>query len=306
MRMSIRTTSGRCRSTAPSTSRPSAASATTSRFAAPASIIRRPERTSASSSTSRTRIIAAGVARRTNAPSGSTPCSSVAAGERDALGEPDQAGPRPGQRRGRGDGHRREAADLDLQVAVGRADGERHRCSRRVLARVRQALLHDPVGGAPDGGGRRRVAQLDPGGDPHPGRARLLDERGEVGERRLGRLASGSRRRPRAGRRSRRAAPRAPSCALSRITPAASATSSAGASGWNSSAPACTESSERRWASTSCISRAIRRRSAARASSAARSACARSDRTSSRRARTNSPQPSTTPVSSRQAPALTQ
>ena len=43
----------------------------------------------------------------------------LAAGERDALGEPDQAGPRPGQRRDRGDGHRREAADLDLQVAAG-------------------------------------------------------------------------------------------------------------------------------------------------------------------------------------------
>ena len=37
----------------------------------------------------------------------------------------------------------------------------------------------------------------------------------------------------------------------------------------------------------------IRRRSAARASSAARSPCARSDCTSSRRARTKSPQPST-------------
>ena len=47
----------------------------------------------------------------------------LAAGERDALGEPDQAGPRPGQRRDRGDGHRREAANLDLQVAVGRVDG---------------------------------------------------------------------------------------------------------------------------------------------------------------------------------------
>jgi uncharacterized protein len=47
----------------------------------------------------------------------------LAAGECDALGEPDQAGPRPGQRRDRGDGHRREAADLDLQVAVGRVDG---------------------------------------------------------------------------------------------------------------------------------------------------------------------------------------
>ena len=69
--------------------------------------------------------------------------------------------PAPGSGDGRGDGHRREAADLDLQIAVGRPDGERHGGARRVLARVRQALLHDPVGGAADGGGRRRVAQLD-------------------------------------------------------------------------------------------------------------------------------------------------
>ena len=42
-------------------------------------------------------------------------------------------------------------------------------------------------------------------------------------------------------------------------------TSSAEASAWNSSAPACSDSSDRRWASTSCISPAIRRRSASRA-----------------------------------------
>src|SRR5690349_20774392 len=51
-------------------------------------------------------------------------------------------------------------------------------------------------------------------------------------------------------------------CALARITAAARATCSGGASGRNSSAPACRLSSEIRWASTSCISRAIRVRSA--------------------------------------------
>ncbi len=40
----------------------------------------------------------------------------------------------------------------------------------------------------PTAAGGDRVAQLDPCGDPHPGRPRLLDQSGEVGERRLGRL----------------------------------------------------------------------------------------------------------------------
>ena len=127
-------------------------------------------------------------ARRTNAPSGSTPCSSSPPASVTRSASPIRPVPAPGSGDGRGDGHRREAADLDLQVAVGRADGERHGRSRRVLARVGQTLLRDPVGGAADGGGRRRVAQFDPCGDPHPGRPRLLDEGGEVGERRLGRF----------------------------------------------------------------------------------------------------------------------
>ena len=54
-------------------------------------------------------------------------------------------------------------------------------------------------------------------------------------------------------------------CALPRITPAARRPPPAGASGRNSSAPACRLSSEMRWASTSCISRAIRSRSSRRA-----------------------------------------
>ncbi len=56
------------------------------------------------------------------------------------------------------------------------------------------------------------------------------------------------------------------SWALSRMTPAARATSAGGASGRNSRAPAWTLRSVRRWASTSCISRAM-------ASRAARWAC---------------------------------
>ena len=57
----------------------------------------------------------------------------VAAGERDAFGEPDQAGPCPRQRRLRGDGHRREAPNLDVVAEA--ADG------REVLGAVD---LHRP------------------------------------------------------------------------------------------------------------------------------------------------------------------
>ena len=189
MRMSMRTTSGRCRSTAPSTSRPSAASATTS------SVRRAGEHHPQAGAHERVVVDEQDADHRARQPGaqderavGVDAVLELAAGERDALGQPDQAGPRPGQRAGRADRHRREAADLDVQPAVGRADGERHGRARRVLAGVRQALLRDPVGGAADGGGRRRVAELDRRGDPHPGRPRLLDERGEVGERRLRRL----------------------------------------------------------------------------------------------------------------------
>ena len=65
-------------------------------------------------------------ARRTNAPSGSTPCSSSPPASVTRSARPIEAGPRPGQRRPRRDGHRREAADLDLQGAVGRVDRECH------------------------------------------------------------------------------------------------------------------------------------------------------------------------------------
>ena len=56
IRMSISTTSGLCSLTAPTTSEPSATSATTATSGDPASIIDSPARTSASSSTTSTRI----------------------------------------------------------------------------------------------------------------------------------------------------------------------------------------------------------------------------------------------------------
>jgi len=85
---------------------------------------------------------------------------------------------------------------------------------------------------------------------------------------------------------------------LSRITLAARVTSSAGASGRNSSALAWTLSSDRRWPRTSCISRAISSRARCWACSArswasvsARLARSRRDSTSWRRKWMNRPQP---------------
>lgn len=87
------------------------------------------------------------------------------------------------------------------------------------------------------------------------------------------------------------------SWALSRMTPAARATCSGGASGRNSRAPACTLSRVSRWARTSCISRAMASRAsrwawAARSSASASARRARSRRasTSWRRERTSMPQ----------------
>ena len=88
--------------------------------------------------------------------------------------------------------------------------------------------------------------------------------------------------------------------ALARTTPAARTISSGGASGRTSSAPACRLSSDRRCASTSCISRAMRVRSCARAWATRRSRSAsawrvrsRSASMSSRWERMNMPQPTT-------------
>ncbi len=59
-------------------------------------------------------------ARRTKAPSGSTPDSSSPPASVTRSASPIRPVPAPGSGERRGDGHRREAADLDLQIAVGR------------------------------------------------------------------------------------------------------------------------------------------------------------------------------------------
>ena len=125
-------------------------------------------------------------ARRTKAPSGSTPCSSSPPASVTRSASPIRPVPAPGSGVPEATATGARLRTSTCRSPSGALDGERHGRSRRVLARVGQTLLHDPVRGAADGGGRRRVAQLDLCGDPHPGRPRLLDEGGEVGERRLG------------------------------------------------------------------------------------------------------------------------
>ena len=171
-----------------------------------------------------------------------------------------------------------------------------------MLARVGQAFLHDPVGGAADR--RLAAAGLDPRAHAHPRRARLLDQRRDRVERRLRRL----RRRPRAvaqhadhlaqvlqrrrgrSRGSRPRPRRSPPAARPGGTPAR---------------PRARDSSESRCASTSCISPAIRRRSASRAcstcarcSASSRRARSCEVRSRSRCVRANRPQRTTTAVNS--------
>src|SRR5207237_6742494 len=73
---------------------------------------------------------------------------------------------------------------LDLPVAV--ADEHLGVLRARVLERVRESFLDEPVGGEVDA--RRELLRiaLDPQVDGKPGLARVLDELFEVGEARLG------------------------------------------------------------------------------------------------------------------------
>ena len=149
----------------------------------------------------------------------------LAARQRDALGEADQPGARPGDRRAPA---RRPRRGLRTSMSQPRRRARRRRVTstaapRRVLAGVGQPLLHDPVGGAAE---RRRAPSatvLDAQSDATsiPAARDSVDQRGQVGERRLRRLgpspSAPSRSTPITSRRSCSAW-----CALARITPAAS------------------------------------------------------------------------------------
>ena len=141
-------------------------------------------------------------AQTRKSPARGRPVLEAPAREADALLQPDQPG---AGARDRGVAELRErpaADDLDRQPAARRAVDDRlHGRAGRVLERVRQPLLHDPVDG-PAGGGRHEVgvdALLEL--DRRVRRAALVDELGDVGERRLRALALVGRRARRAARR---------------------------------------------------------------------------------------------------------
>ena len=305
MRMSIRTTSGRWRSTAASTLSPSSASATTSiavgaaeqhpQAGADQRVVvdqHHPDQSRGRSQGS--------VAARTKSPSAATPCASSPPASSTRSPRPIRPLPAPGSA---GGGGRRAAAPgcAPRSPACPRRAPTLHPDQRagRVLAGVRQALLDDPVGGPR----RRRRGVVVRGqlelvprsASPPPATPRSAP---------AGRPASAAAAAPRPSvpSRSTPITSRSSSSAAaadSRTTPAVASISAGGASGRYSSAPACRLSSEIRWARTSCISRAIRSRSAAarllgaqprlppRAAPPARAA----DSTRSRRTRTKSPQP---------------
>ncbi len=203
-------------------------------------------------------------ARSRKSPFSSRPCSRRPPESVARSARPTRPAPEPGISgvAGRQDRHR--VAHLDRQPVARRAldpqvDGGR----RRMLARVRQRLLDDAQRVAPD-----RVGHRGQVGDAHVGVAAACRPRATPRAARAAPPASAAAaaaaRRPSPSRSTPITARRSSSawCALARITAAARATSSGGASGRNSSAPACRLSSEIRWASTSCISRAMRVRSA--------------------------------------------
>ena len=279
IRMSIRTTSGGDRGRRRATSAPSAASPTTSMSSAPRSIIFSPDpdqgvvvgqqhadRTASCGHGSRARRAKCrrrwGRVERVPPSSGPRSAQAGQAGTGARTGAP----ARPGH-----DGSA-VAGDLDGEAGPGRrGEPSPDGCARSVLAGVGQALLDDPVDGA---AGRfwqllAGVGQVDAGiqGDAPAdrdswSRSASWPKPGWGGP---SAAAESSRSTVMTWRRS-------PSAAVAEdlITAAAWAISAAGESGRNSSAPACTLSSDSRWASTSCISRAMRRRSASRACSAAR------------------------------------
>ena len=152
---------------------------------------------------------------------------------------------------------RRPARRSSTRTSVGAAAG--------VLDRVGERLLDDAVGGEVDAGGQRRGARPRRQRHRQAGRARALDERVEAAS-----VGCGARARPRrrAARRAGGASRRAPRgrCARSARRPRGARAGSR--SRIRRAPPACTTITLIECATTSCISRAIRRRSSATARSA--------------------------------------
>ncbi len=303
IRMSISTTSGRCCRTAASAWAPSSASPTTSMSVGRGQDQPQPgahQRVVVDQQHPHVAHVSS--ASTTKSPDPSGPCTRVPPASATRSRSPSRPAPEPGSVGRRVRRHRLAVADADVQAVAGGA-GDPHRgrrCPAACLPTLVERLLHDPVGVAPQRAGhvvgmRRAHLEVDlragAAGSPRPAA-------GCRAASAAGWPAPGRARRPRAARRSRRAAPRGPGApwrAAGRPSPAPAA---GGRSGRTSRPPACSAISEIRWASTSCISRAIRVRSATRAcsswsswSASARRARSRSESSSCRRARTYIPQP---------------
>src|SRR5439155_3287562 len=76
-------------------------------------------------------------------------------------------------------------ADLELERRLPVADDDRRLRAPGVLERVRERLLHDPVGGEVDSRRQRCLLTLDPQLDRQARLAHLLDQRAERAEPRL-------------------------------------------------------------------------------------------------------------------------
>src|SRR5213076_112 len=183
MRMSISTTSGRSRRASVTASSPSPASPTTVVSGSVSKIFRRPTRTSAWSSAIRTVVIgsAAGRARRSRRSAAGVEAAAV---ERHTLAHAHEAVP-AGCCRRRGSGA--VVGDLELERVRRVADLDPRPRLARVLQRVRQRLLHDPVGGQLDPDWELAWLTFDLELDGKAGFPELPDENRNVGEAGLGR-----------------------------------------------------------------------------------------------------------------------
>jgi hypothetical protein len=71
---------------------------------------------------------------------------------------------------------------FEFDVVVSVANRHPRVCGSRVFERVRQGLLHDPVGGEVDAGRQRSRLALDRELDRQPHSANLLDQLSQLGE----------------------------------------------------------------------------------------------------------------------------
>ena len=266
MRMSIRTTVGR---SGPPCRPPRARCSPRRRPrcpASPASSMRKPARTIDWSSATSTRMrhrrrrSSGRRALRTKPPPGAVPARHLAAVDLDALADADEPVAEAVARRGA----LAVVADLDLQLVGPVADGHVRVAGARVLERVGQALLHDPIGGEVDRAREREGLAVDVQPHGKPGAADLVQRasrgrRGPAGARARRRRRRGAS--PRAGGASRRAP-----CGRPARRRASASLSSASVSGsLCRTAPTWSTITLTAWATMSWSSRAIRARSSATA-----------------------------------------